>query len=291
MPTTEADCLDALRRAAERLGESPTKAQYEGLDIRPSSTTIRRVVGGWNEAKERAGLGTYSQDDGGGTEIRPKPDSVTIPDGEDWEDLTPQQRWYYKNRGHRIETKERRRLELRAWFTRLKRGRFACERCGEDRPAALDFHHPDSKDIGVSQMVNHGYSKRRIREEIDRCVVLCANCHRTKHREASPSAIHGEQRRQRTRGSEPPDPDVREKRRSWVMRHKRESDGCARCDVSDPICLDFHHPAAKTAGISRMLSQRYPLEAIRREVDDCVLLCANCHRVEHHGSGTETDSV
>lgn len=291
MPTTEAECLDALRRAAERLGESPTKAQYEGLEICPSSTTIRRVIGGWNEAKERAGLGTYSQDDRGGTDIRPKPDSATIPEGEDWGDLTAQQRWYYKNRERRIETKERRRRELRAWFTRLKRDCFACERCGEGRPEALDFHHPDSKDIGVSQMVNHGYSKRRIRKEVDRCVALCANCHRTEHREASAPTSHGDRTPPGSEDSGAPDADVRERRRGWVMQYKRESGGCARCDVSDPICLDFHHPAVKTAGISRMLSQRYPLEAIRREVDDCVLLCANCHRAEHHGTGTETDSV
>jgi Mn-dependent DtxR family transcriptional regulator len=40
MRTTEQDCLDALQEAAERLGKSPTKAEYEELDVRPASTTI-----------------------------------------------------------------------------------------------------------------------------------------------------------------------------------------------------------------------------------------------------------
>jgi len=46
MQRTETECLDALREAAERLGESPTKAAYEGLGLTPSSSTIIRVVGG-----------------------------------------------------------------------------------------------------------------------------------------------------------------------------------------------------------------------------------------------------
>ena len=51
---TAAECIEALRKAARRLGESPTKSQYEELDIRPSSTTVRRILGGWNEEKEQA---------------------------------------------------------------------------------------------------------------------------------------------------------------------------------------------------------------------------------------------
>ena len=46
MTTTEQECLDALREAAERLGESPTKAAYEDLGLTPASATIIRVVGG-----------------------------------------------------------------------------------------------------------------------------------------------------------------------------------------------------------------------------------------------------
>lgn len=283
--TTESACLNALHEAAERLGESPTRTQYEKMDITPSSTTIVRIIGGWNEAKERAGLRTYSQGENGGVDIQPKPDSVTIPDETDWVDLTPQQRWYYRNRRHRINVKERRREDLREWFSRLKRDQFTCNQCDESRAAALDFHHPDSKQNGISQMVNHGYSKRRIREEIDRCTVLCANCHRREHADDI----------KRSYGSTPDnlaqveksiqdssETNVREVRRSWVDAYKRSSDGCTRCDISDFVCLDFHHPDRKKEGIAKMLSQRRSLDEIRQEIANCVLLCANCHRIEHH---------
>ena len=55
--------------------------------------------------------------------------------------------------------------------------------CGYDRCVeALEFHHLDSsrKDFGIS---GQGYTRswRRIREELDKCVLLCANCHREVH--------------------------------------------------------------------------------------------------------------
>ncbi|KAB7515287.1 homing endonuclease associated repeat-containing protein [Halosegnis rubeus] len=182
--TTEQECLDALRRAAADLGESPSKVQYEKLGHQPASTTIMRVVGGWNEAKEQAGLETVEA--GGQTGISrtaPKPDDVELDDDEVWEELSPHQRWYRKNRDRQQGKKKRRRRELRAWLTEYKREHCRCERCGEPHPACLDFHHPEGveKRDGVARMVNRAFSKPSIREEIRKCIVLCANCHRKEH--------------------------------------------------------------------------------------------------------------
>ncbi|PSP79355.1 HNH endonuclease [Halobacteriales archaeon QS_1_68_20] len=181
MTTSEDECVAALREAVECLDESPTKAQYEDLGLTPASATIQRVMGGWNEAKAAAGLETYDWRDAGGTEVEPKPEDVEMPDDVDWEDLTGQQRWYYKNREARIERKDRRRRELRAWLHEFKHDECECANCGEGRHACLDFHHPGEKDLSVSDMIAYGYSRERIREEIQRCVVLCANCHRVEH--------------------------------------------------------------------------------------------------------------
>lgn len=181
VPTTESECLDALREAAEILGESPTREQYDDLGLTPAGGTIMRHLGGWNDAKELAGLRTFEQGENGGGVVQPKPDWVEIPDEEEWEELTGQQRWYYKNREERIERKDRRRQELRVWLNRLKRDELSCERCGEERPPALDFHHPDEKRLGVAEMVSYGYAKESIADEIADCVVLCANCHRAEH--------------------------------------------------------------------------------------------------------------
>jgi hypothetical protein len=48
----------------------------------------------------------------------------------------------------------------------------------------LDFHHADpaEKDIDPAQAVSlKGWSIDRIRAEIAKCAVLCANCHRKAH--------------------------------------------------------------------------------------------------------------
>lgn len=294
MATPTAECVEALREAADRLGKSPTKAEYEALDLTPSSTTICRVVGGWNEAKELANLYAFGQNENGGRDVSPKPDGVVVPSGRDWEELTAQQRWYYKNRRHRIQTKESRRRELREWFTELKRDRFECGRCHEARPEALDFHHPDRKHEGVSQMVNHGYSKERIRGEMDRCTVLCANCHRREHYDGPDATRIPDLDVIETCIESPDQSRFSRPRYLWVLAYKRDSDGCQQCSTTDPVCLDFHHPNSKRDGVAKMVSWRRSIESIRREIDRCVLLCASCHRAEHRSKSTddtETDKV
>ena len=183
MRTTERECVAALEAAAERLGESPTKAQYEALGLTPASATIVRVMGGWNAAKEAAGLETFDQGGGPGPDPAPKPDDVDLPPGMEWTELTGQQRWYYKNREERIDRKDRRREELRAWLYRYKREECECSECGEGRPGCLEFHHVGEKDMGISEMITHGYSRESIESEIAGCEVLCANCHRLEHYE------------------------------------------------------------------------------------------------------------
>lgn len=59
-----------------------------------------------------------------------------------------------------------------------------CARCGEEHPACLDFHHrdPKTKLFGISHAVSHhGYGWDRILSEIEKCDLLCANCHRIEH--------------------------------------------------------------------------------------------------------------
>jgi len=55
-----------------------------------------------------------------------------------------------------------------------------CERCGFDNILALEFHHRDRglKAFNVSTSVRTQYSIKKIVEEINKCEVLCSNCHR-----------------------------------------------------------------------------------------------------------------
>ncbi len=53
-----------------------------------------------------------------------------------------------------------------------------CEECGETDPRVLEFHHVGEKDAEITRLVSGGWSIKRIQTEIDKCQVLCANCHR-----------------------------------------------------------------------------------------------------------------
>jgi hypothetical protein len=57
-----------------------------------------------------------------------------------------------------------------------------CQKCGYDKCiAALDFHHinPEEKICGVKDLMIRRWDL--IKEEIDKCVLLCSNCHRELH--------------------------------------------------------------------------------------------------------------
>lgn len=138
-------------------------------------------MGGWNQAKQAAKLETFPEGMRGGPSIQPKPEWVKLPDGYEWHELNPQQRWYYKNREQRVAVKAERKEKLRKWFAEYKRRECSCENCGESHPACLEFHHVGEKRMGVSEMVNTGFAKDKILEEINACRVLCSNCHRKEH--------------------------------------------------------------------------------------------------------------
>ena len=56
----------------------------------------------------------------------------------------------------------------------------SCVDCGEPDPIVLDFDHVDrtTKEGHISQLVSQGNSLGRIKREIAKCEVRCANCHR-----------------------------------------------------------------------------------------------------------------
>ena len=56
----------------------------------------------------------------------------------------------------------------------------SCVECFESHPDVLEFDHvePSTKNTDVSYMAQHAYSLKTIEEEIAKCILLCANCHR-----------------------------------------------------------------------------------------------------------------
>lgn len=63
-PYTDEDCINSLRRAYEKLGKSPSGPEYEELELKPGISTIKRICGGWNKAKEKAELESWSGNPG-----------------------------------------------------------------------------------------------------------------------------------------------------------------------------------------------------------------------------------
>ncbi|MDX1641849.1 MAG: hypothetical protein R3220_09140 [Balneolaceae bacterium] len=55
-----------------------------------------------------------------------------------------------------------------------------CIDCGEDDPIVLEFDHRGDKEKSVCDLVRLGYSIDVIQQEIDKCDIRCANCHRRK---------------------------------------------------------------------------------------------------------------
>lgn len=73
---------------------------------------------------------------------------------------------------------KRQREKMKAWYySHLLT--LSCVECGESRTPALQFNHrdPSQKSFTISSVIGSGYSKKRILEEMDKCDVLCANCH------------------------------------------------------------------------------------------------------------------
>lgn len=104
---------------------------------------------------------------------------------------TPQQRetarayghaWYLQHAEHVKLRKETRRDEIQKWFVTYK-SLLKCIHCGESDITTLDFHHrdPNRKDMSLSQAVHNGWSMERILREIEKCDLLCANCHMRWH--------------------------------------------------------------------------------------------------------------
>lgn len=76
-----------------------------------------------------------------------------------------------------------RRERLRAWWLEYKAS-LKCVQCGESRSPCLDFHHknPDEKEYTISAALGtFMWRKEDVMLEVDKCIVLCANCHRMHH--------------------------------------------------------------------------------------------------------------
>ena len=94
------------------------------------------------------------------------------------------QKRYYENHEHYRNSHNKSRNNIRKQnaqkvFEYLTQN--PCISCGESDPIVLEFDHRDSttKLENISNLISNG-SWQAIEQEIEKCDVLCANCHRRK---------------------------------------------------------------------------------------------------------------
>lgn len=90
---------------------------------------------------------------------------------------------YQKNRSYYLEKARSRNKTLRELHQEFLfdfLSKHPCVDCGEKDPVVLEFDHLRDKKNDVSEMVKLRYSRKRLTEEIEKCEVRCANCHRRK---------------------------------------------------------------------------------------------------------------
>jgi hypothetical protein len=91
--------------------------------------------------------------------------------------------------GDQQEIRKQKRIKSKREYRNRKRARLAkykdtlkCELCEERHPQCLEFHHidPSTKRGNISDLIAD-YSFDIVMDEITKCRVLCANCHRKEH--------------------------------------------------------------------------------------------------------------
>lgn len=106
---------------------------------------------------------------------------------------------YYRKNQARVQSRTARNKARYRDEWREYKASFSCAGCGlTGFPDVLDFHHlPEYRDDESKRSVNrllayHQYT--RAREETEKCVALCANCHRLGHhmeRQGWPEVLEG----------------------------------------------------------------------------------------------------
>lgn len=164
-----------------------------------------------------------------------------------------------------LESQQRRdrlaKQEKQAWLNSLKSNR--CTDCQGVFPACcMDFDHVRGEKIkGVGQLL--GCTKERVLEEIAKCDLVCACCHRLRTKEQLWATTSNPHRR---------------KFHAKIAALK-EGKSCADCRGQFPsVAMDFDHvQEGKIQTIARMRSASWA--QVVEELAKCELVCANCHRI------------
>jgi len=89
---------------------------------------------------------------------------------------------YADNKEKYLLRNRNRKIEL---YTSIDKSKtLGCAICPETEPCTLDFHHinKDTKSFTISAAVRDNIiTQKQLIEEINKCIVVCSNCHRKIH--------------------------------------------------------------------------------------------------------------
>ena len=91
--------------------------------------------------------------------------------------------WYKINFETSNKKSSKRSQDRRNWIIEIKQ-QLKCAKCGENHISCLDFHHidPIKKEFEIAKAINQlSIEKNEILKEIEKCIVLCSNCHKKFH--------------------------------------------------------------------------------------------------------------
>jgi ssDNA-binding Zn-finger/Zn-ribbon topoisomerase 1 len=138
-----------------------------------------------------------------------------------------------------------------------------CTDCGQGDPVVLEFDHLRDKTRSLTQLAHDGVTIATLEQEIEKCEVVCAICHRLRTK-----------RRRTTRASADPVAARNVAFAKAVLAERR----CTDCGETRSDTLDFDHVGQKTASVMILAWRAVPLGVLSAEIARCEIRCANCHR-------------
>lgn len=196
---------------------------------------------------------------------------------------------YYRGKRSGIDsrqTERRRKRREERILQVLSDQNNGCYQCGTyyDISSVYEFHHLDSsqKEYRVAQLI--GQANDRWLTEIEKCILVCSNCHRIIHRGVVGGSNPDYYKTDRYGVARKNDVE-RRRHRSNVRKQEilAKQQGCfiCKCIYDYMGVYDFHHleSSTKERGMARILVQAN--DGWKTEVKKCILVCSNCHRMIH----------
>lgn len=152
-----------------------------------------------------------------------------------------------------------------------------CSDCERNfNPVCMDFDHlpHNPKRANISVLIGGSCTVEYLVTELDKCELVCANCHRLR-------TLSRFEYRIRTGSNAAKYQKLVDTKRALVLAVKNTP--CIDChNKFHAVCMDFDHipgRGIKRAIISDLMLGPEKILTLIREINKCEVICANCHRI------------